>query len=69
MKKQIISIALAAMLSASAMTALAAPVSAEWVNNDGKYSYTDDSGKDLTGWQDIGGSRYFFGKDGIMRTG
>lgn len=70
MKKQIISIALAAMLSASAMPALAAPVSAEWVNNDGKYSYIDDNtGETYIGWKNIGKNRYYFGRDGIMRTG
>lgn len=69
MKKQIMTIAMAAVLSASSFAAFAAPVSAEWVNTDGKYSYTDDSSKNLTVWQDIDGSRYFFGKDGTMRTG
>ena len=31
--------------------------------------YLDDSGKALTGWQDIEGKRYHFGQDGTMTTG
>ena len=64
------SIAIASLMSLSAMTSLAADASAQWVETDGKYSYTDDeTGKTLTGWQDIDGSRYYLGKNGVRRTG
>lgn len=64
------SIALSSLMSLSAITALAADTSAEWTETYGKYSYTDnETGKKLTGWQDIDGSRYYLGKNGVMRTG
>jgi len=64
------SIALSSLMSLSAITSLAADTSAEWTETYGKYSYTDDeTGKKLTGWQDIDGSRYYLGKNGVMRTG
>ncbi len=69
MKKQIISMAMAAMMSLSAMSALTVSASADWIKNGSICSYTDNSGKKLTGWQDIDGSRYFFSKFGTMRTG
>lgn len=64
------SIAMASLMSLSAMTSIAADASAQWVETDGKYTYTDDeTGKTLTGWQDIDGSRYYLGKNGVRRTG
>ena len=61
------SIAMASLMSLSAMTTLAAVASAQWVETDGKYTYTDDeTGKTLTGWQDIDGSRYYLGKNGVL---
>ena len=64
------SIAMASLMSLSAMTSLAADASAQWVETDGKYTYTDDeTGKTLTGWQDIDGSRYYLGKNGVRRIG
>lgn len=61
------SIAMASLMSLSAMTTLAADASAQWVETDGKYTYTDDeTGKTLTGWQDIDGSRYYLGKNGVI---
>ena len=36
------SIAMASLMSLSAMTTLAADASAQWVETDGKYTYTDD---------------------------
>lgn len=61
------SIAMASLMSLSAMATLAADASAQWVETDGKYTYTDDeTGKTLTGWQDIDGSRYYLGKNGVI---
>ena len=61
------SIAMASLMSLSAMTTLAADASAQWVETGGKYTYTDDeTGKTLTGWQDIDGSRYYLGKNGVI---
>lgn len=61
------SIAMASLMSLSAMTTLAADASAQWVETDGKYTYTDDeTGKTLTGWQDIDGSRYYLGKNSVI---
>ena len=61
------SIAMASLMSLSAMTTLAADASAQWVETDGKYTYTDDeTGKTLTDWQDIDGSRYYLGKNGVI---
>lgn len=61
------SIAMTSLMSLSAMTTLAADASAQWVETDGKYTYTDDeTGKTLTGWQDIDGSRYYLGKKGVI---
>lgn len=61
------SIAMASLMSLSAMTTLSADASAQWVETDGKYTYTDDeTGKTLTGWQDIDGSRYYLGKNGVI---
>ena len=64
---KIASVALAALLSVSSVTALAADASAQWVETDGKYTYTDDeTSKTLTGWQDIDSSRYYLGKNGVI---
>ena len=61
------SIAMASLMSLSAMTTLAADASAQWVETDCKYTYTDDeTDKILTGWQDIDGSRYYLGKNGVI---
>ena len=34
-----------------------------------KYVYYTQNGNALTGWQTIGGVRYYFGSDGVMHTG
>ena len=36
---------------------------------DGKRSYFDTNGKALTGWQTIGGQRYYFDPDTCKTTG
>lgn len=65
-----LSVMLAAAMSFSAMTALSAPVSAEWVKTTSGYSYKSDStGKKLTGWQTIDGGKYYFDKNGTALTG
>lgn len=70
MKKQIISMALAAIISASAIAALTTSASAEWVDYNGKISYiSDDTGETYVGWKTIGRNKYYFGRDGVMRTG
>ena len=41
-----------------------------WVRRDGAVRYLDvPGGRYRTGWQDIDGSRYFFGEDGDLKTG
>lgn len=67
---KIASVALAALLSVSSVTALAADASAEWIKNGSGYSYVDDStGVYTTGWKTIGKKTYYFGSNGIMKTG
>ena len=69
-KRRIASMALAAVISMSAVTAMSASASAEWVKSNSGYSYKDDStGKKLTGWQTIDDSKYYFDKKGIALTG
>ena len=42
----------------------------KWNIIDGKTYYMEkDSGKVVTGWYTINGFKYYFGKDGVMRTG
>lgn len=70
-KRKALTIALAAMMSMSAMTAMSAGASADWVKfSDGSYGYKDSStSKQLTGWQTIGGGKYYFDKNGKALTG
>ncbi|MDY3793141.1 MAG: hypothetical protein SOZ56_11820 [Oscillospiraceae bacterium] len=69
-KRKIASIAMAAVLAASALPAMSATASAAWVKSDSGYSYKDDTtGKKLTGWQTIDGSKYYFDKNGYAVTG
>ncbi|MCM1525405.1 MAG: hypothetical protein NC120_13215 [Ruminococcus sp.] len=69
-KSRLVSVIAAAAVSASAVTALSAGVSAEWVKSDSGYSYTSDkTGKKLTGWQTVGDGKYYFDKYGIALTG
>ena len=56
-------------LSAGITAAFPVKASAEWAENGGSYSYTDDRGKQLKGWQMIDGQRYYFDKKGVALTG
>lgn len=60
-----------AALSAAVICASAAalPTGAEFVTENGKTYYTDDSGKKLTGIQTVDGKKYYFRKDGSMYKG
>lgn len=69
-KRKVLTIALAAVMSMSAMSAMSAGVSADWVKfSDGSYGYRDSNKKQLTGWQTINGGKYYFDKNGKALTG
>lgn len=68
-KTKIASMAMASLMTLSAMSAMTVNVSADWNETDSGITYTDSRGNIKKGWQTIDGSRYFFGKDGVMRTG
>ncbi|MBQ7782352.1 MAG: hypothetical protein IJ368_00115 [Oscillospiraceae bacterium] len=69
-KRKIISVMAAAVMSFSAVTAFSVGVSAEWVKSESGYSYkSDETGKKLTGWQTIGDGKYYFDKNGYALTG
>ena len=40
-----------------------------WVMQYDQYYYRVFHNKNVTGWQDIEGSRYFFDEEGVMQTG
>ena len=64
-KRKIASALMAAVLAASALPVMSATASAAWVKSESGYSYKDDTtGKKLTGWQTIDGSKYYFDKNG-----
>lgn len=69
--KRVLTFTMAAVMSVSAMTAMSAGASAEWVKfKDGAYGYrSDTTKKQLTGWQTISGSKYYFDKNGKALTG
>lgn len=68
--KRTVAAIMSAVMCMSAVTAMSASASAEWVKTSSGYSYRDDeTGKKLTGWQDIDGGRYYFNKSGIALTG
>lgn len=69
MRKMFKNIILAGIISVSALTALPVTASADWVKTEDGYSYTDAAGNTLKGWQTIKGKTYYFGKNGIRRTG
>ena len=69
MKKKIAAIALSSVIAVSGLSALSAGVSAEWVKSGTSYSYKDDDGNVLKGWQEIDGGKYYFDKDGKALTG
>lgn len=68
-KRKIASIAMASLMTMTAMSAMTVNVSADWNETESGITYTDSRGTVKKGWQTIDGSRYFFGRDGIMRTG
>lgn len=69
-KKKFLSMILAAAMSLSAVSAMSAGVSADWVKTSSGYSYKDDAtGKKLTGWQTIDNGKYYFNKKGVALTG
>lgn len=62
-----LSIALCAAIIASNAAAL--PVYADFEKTENGYVYTLDDGTYATGWKTIGEHKYYFSKDGIMKTG
>lgn len=42
---------------------------AVWVKSDKGYSYKDETGKYLKGWQEINGNTYYFDEEGFTVTG
>lgn len=68
-KRKIASIAMASLMTMTAMSAMTVNVSADRNETESGITYTDSRGNVKKGWQTIDGSRYFFGRDGIMRTG
>ncbi len=66
--KIIISTVLTAAIAFSTGTA-ALSVSAKWYKNSSGYSYRDENGELLTGWQTIKDKKYCFRKDGYAYMG
>lgn len=67
MLKKIISMGL---ISAALVSAMPLCASAAWRGSyDSGYSYTDNSGTAVTGWQYIDGNWYCFDGQGMMQTG
>ena len=60
--KMITCAAAAAVMTVSSTAALS--VSADWVKTSGGYAYTNEQGENLSGWNEIDGGKYYFGKDG-----
>lgn len=62
--------AMAVIIAASAVLSASAVCFAdEWKETDSGMTYIDDSGKAVTGLQEIDGSKYYFNTEGIMKTG
>lgn len=62
--------AMALIIAASAVLSAAGSCFAdEWKETDSGMTYIDDSGKAVTGLQEIDGSKYYFNTKGIMKTG
>lgn len=74
-KKKVLVLALAAIASTSVMTtALSTPAHAQgisgWHCNDyNEWTYVNAWFDNVTGWQQLGGSWYFFRGDGVMEDG
>lgn len=66
MIKKIFAVIISAVMPFSCLTISASANTLEKEN--GKLCCLDDSGNRLTGWQDIGGNRYYFKKDGFAVT-
>ena len=61
--KKTASVVLAAFIAVTGLSALSAGVSAEWVKSGTTYSYRDESGNKLRGWQEIDGNKSYFDKE------
>lgn len=44
-------------------------VTGDFITYHGKTYYFDETGKRVSGWQEIQGSRYYFSRKGVMKTG
>lgn len=68
--KKMLAAALSAAMALSGVTVMSGGASADWSKTADGYVYRDViSGKSLTGWQTIGGGRYYFNKQGAALTG
>lgn len=65
-KKGLLAIIVSIFIS---VTSLPVHTFADWVKEDGKTYYLDESGDKLTGWQTIDGKKFYFLSDGEMKTG
>jgi hypothetical protein len=69
-RKKALSFCAATLMALSVIAAVPADASAEWVKTSSGYSYKDDTtGKKLTGWKTIDGSKFYFDKKGIAYSG
>lgn len=66
--KKILKKATAISLALAAALSLPATVSAEWVENNGRWSYSENGTTVQNGWKKIDNVWYYF-KDGVMQTG
>ena len=57
------------MTAAAVLSASATCFAAEWKETDKGISYINDSGKAVTGMQEIDGETYYFNSKGIMKKG
>lgn len=68
--KKLAAAAVCAVTAISAAASMSIGASAEWRRYEGGIGYRDEeSGKRVTGWQDIDGGRYCFNKEGFALTG
>ncbi|MDY3791966.1 MAG: Ig-like domain-containing protein [Oscillospiraceae bacterium] len=57
------------MAAAAVLSASGSCFAAEWKETDKGMTYINDSGKAVTGMQEIDGETYYFNSKGIMKTG
>ena len=57
------------MAAAAVLSAAGSCFAAEWKETDNGMTYINDSGKAVTGMQEIDGKTYYFNSKGIMKTG